>query len=123
MPRTLLTDELWSKLLIILLELGLYDKSNLRRTIEGILYRMRTGCPWRDLPASFGKFQAVYNCFNRWSKKGIIQGIFKKLSTDTDKVGVCTAKTEVELKLKIKIDKQSPNRKVKFLRKFTHKKL
>ena len=60
MPRTLLTDELWSKLLIILLELGLYDKSNLRRTIEGILYRMRTGCPWRDLPASFGKFQAVY---------------------------------------------------------------
>ena len=46
---------------------------------------MRTGCPWRDLPASFGKFQAVYNCFNRWSKKGIIQGIFKKLSTDTDK--------------------------------------
>lgn len=85
MPRTLLTDELWSKLLIILLELGLYDKSNLRRTIEGILYRMRTGCPWRDLPASFGKFQAVYNCFNRWSKKGIIQEIFKKLSTDTDK--------------------------------------
>ncbi|EEV89734.1 hypothetical protein HMPREF0198_0136, partial [Cardiobacterium hominis ATCC 15826] len=70
----MLTDELWSKLLIILLELGLYDKSNLRRTIEGILYRMRTGCPWRDLPpASFGKFQAVYNCFNRWSKKGIIQ--------------------------------------------------
>ena len=52
-PRTLLTDELWSKLLIILLELGLYDKPNLRRTIEGILYRMRTGCPWRDLPASF----------------------------------------------------------------------
>ena len=82
MPRTLLTDELWSKLLIILLELGLYDKSNLRRTIEGILYRMRTGCPWRDLPASFGKFQAVYNCFNRWSKKGIIQEIFKKLSTE-----------------------------------------
>ena len=60
MPRTLLTDELWSKLLIILLELGVYDKSNLRRAIEGILYRMRTGCPWHDLPASFGKFQAVY---------------------------------------------------------------
>ena len=63
MPRTLLTDELWSKLLIILLELGLYDKSNLRRTIEGILYRMRTGCPWRDLPASFGvmdKFHAFF---------------------------------------------------------------
>jgi len=48
MPRTLLTDELWSKLLAILLEFNLYDKPNLRSTIEAILYRMRTGCPWRD---------------------------------------------------------------------------
>ena len=45
MPRTLLTDELWSKLLAILLEFNLYDKPNLRSTIEAILYRMRTGCP------------------------------------------------------------------------------
>ena len=85
MPRTLLTDEYWPKLLAILLELGLYDKPNLRNVIEGILYRMRTGCPWRDLPASFGKFQAIYNCFNRWSKKGIIHNIFKILSADADK--------------------------------------
>ena len=82
MPRTLLTDELWSKLLVILLELGLYDKPNLRKTIEGILYRMRTDCPWRDLPAAFGKFQAVYNCFNRWSKKGIFQGWCPKMYAD-----------------------------------------
>ena len=85
MPRTLLTDEYWPKLLAILLELGLYDKPNLRNVIEGILYRMRTGCPWRDLPASFGKCQAIYNCFNRWSKKGIIHNIFKILSADADK--------------------------------------
>ena len=85
MPRTLLTDEYWPKLLAILLELGLYDKPNLRNVIEGILYSMRTGCPWRDLPASFGKFQAIYNCFNRWSKKGIIHNIFKILSADADK--------------------------------------
>ena len=85
MPRTLLTDELWSKLLAILLEFNLYDKPNLRSTIEAILYRMRTGCPWRDLPAAFGKFQVVYKCFNRWSKQGIFQKIFKRLSADADK--------------------------------------
>ena len=59
MPRTLLTDEYWSKLLVILLELGLYEKPNLRNVIEGILYRMRTGCPWRDyrpLSANFRLF-------------------------------------------------------------------
>ena len=51
--------------LVILLELGLYDKPNLRNVIEGIPYRMRTSSPWRDLLASFGKFQAIYNRFNR----------------------------------------------------------
>jgi len=85
MPRTLLTDELWSKLLAILLEFNLYDKPNLRRTIEGILYRMRTGCPWRNIPATFGKFPTIYSCFNRWSKKGIFQKILKRLSADADK--------------------------------------
>ena len=42
---------------------------------------------------------------------------------EAESVGVYRAKTEAELKLKMKIDKQSPNKKVKFLRKFTHKKL
>ena len=69
----------------MLIKLGLDDKPNLRKTFEGILYRMRTGCPWRDLPAAFGKFQAVYKCFNRWSKQEIIQKIFKRLSADADK--------------------------------------
>ena len=85
MPRTLLTDELWSKLLAILLEFNLYDKPNLRSTIEAILYRMRTGCPWRNIPATFGKFPTIYSCFNRWSKKGIFQKILKRLSADADK--------------------------------------
>ena len=85
MPRTLLTEELWSKLLAILLEFNLYDKPNLRSTIEAILYRMRTGCPWRDIPATFGKFPTIYSCFNRWSKKGIFQKILKRLSADADK--------------------------------------
>jgi hypothetical protein len=42
---------------------------------------------------------------------------------EAESVGVYRAKTEAELKLKMKIDKQSPKKKVKFLRKFTHKKL
>ena len=85
MPRTLLTDELWSKLLAILLEFNLYDKPNLCSTIEAILYRMRTGCPWRDIPATFGKFPTIYSCFNRWSKKGIFQKILKRLSAEADR--------------------------------------
>ena len=58
MARLMLTYEHWSKLRIIVREHGIYDKPNLRKTVEGILYRMRIGCPWRDLP-SFFDFKAL----------------------------------------------------------------
>lgn len=57
MPGTMLTDECWSKLRTIMLAARVYDKSGLRLTVEGILYRMRTGCPWRDLPSEFGPLE------------------------------------------------------------------
>nr|VFK03249.1 MAG: Putative transposase of IS4/5 family (DUF4096) [Candidatus Kentron sp. H]VFK06241.1 MAG: Putative transposase of IS4/5 family (DUF4096) [Candidatus Kentron sp. H] len=50
MPRFMLKDETWSKLRSMMLRHRIYDKENLRLVTEGILYRMRTGCPWRDLP-------------------------------------------------------------------------
>ncbi|SDX28881.1 transposase, partial [Nitrosomonas communis] len=54
MPRMMLNDEYWSKLEKILLQESIDNKRNLRMTVEGILYRMRVGCPWRDLPRVFG---------------------------------------------------------------------
>ncbi len=53
-------------------------------TFEGILYRMRTGCPWRDLPEEFGKWNTLFKRFNAWSKKGIFDLLFKLLSDNTD---------------------------------------
>lgn len=84
MSRLMLTDELWSKLKLIMLESNIYSKKELRLTIEGILYRMRTGCPWRDIPEYFGKWNTVYKRFNEWSKKGKTMEIFQKLSQDAD---------------------------------------
>lgn len=60
MVRLMLSDELWSKLRTIMRQNGVYDKSNLRLTVEAILYRMRVGCPWRDLPVFFGKWNSIY---------------------------------------------------------------
>mgnify|MGYP003399043987 FL=1 len=60
MPRTMLKDEQWMKLKAILLQIGIYLKPKLRLTVEGIIFRLRTGCPWRDLPAEFGDWQNVY---------------------------------------------------------------
>ncbi|WP_139016273.1 MULTISPECIES: transposase, partial [unclassified Pseudoalteromonas] len=34
----------------------IYNKPDHRKTLEGILYKMRTGIPWRDLPSDFGRW-------------------------------------------------------------------
>ena len=67
MARLMLSDELWSKLRAIMRQHGIYDKSNLRLMVEAMLYRLRVGCPWRDLPAEFGSWNSIYQKFNRWS--------------------------------------------------------
>lgn len=84
MPRHMLSDELWTKLLKILLQLNVYFNRGLRETIEGILYRIRTGVPWRDLPADFGKWNSVYKRFNTWSRKGVWSRLFDTLVADPD---------------------------------------
>ncbi len=84
MPRLLLSDELWSKLKGILLQLGVYDKSNLRLMVEGMLYRLRTGLPWRDLPDYFGRWNSLYKKFNAWSVKGIWMKVFNFLVVEPD---------------------------------------
>ena len=84
MPRFMLTDEHWSKLRPILLDAGIYDKSKLRLTVEGILYRMRVGCPWRDLPKEFGNWNAIFKRFNDGSSSGKLEAVFKILSSEPD---------------------------------------
>ena len=79
MLRLMLNDELWFKLREIMLQHGIYDKPNLRMIIEAMLYRMRVGCPWRDLPSDFGCWNSIYQQFNRWSFKNKLMRIFKTL--------------------------------------------
>lgn len=67
MPRLMLSDELWSKLKGMMLQESIYNKRDLRMVVEGMLYRLRVGCAWRDLPTCFGRWNSVYKKFNEWS--------------------------------------------------------
>ena len=51
-----------------------------RRIISGIVYMLRSGARWRDCPAAYGPYTTVYNRFNRWSKQGVWEAIFRVLS-------------------------------------------
>src|ERR1700687_2277747 len=55
-----------------------------RLFVEAVLWIARTGSPWRDLPAEFGKWFSVYTRFWRWSQKGVWERVFKALSDDPD---------------------------------------
>ncbi|MBD1581588.1 IS5 family transposase [Pseudoalteromonas sp. S16_S37] len=85
MPRMMLTDTTWEYLKEILHATGrVYNKYEHRMTMEGILFRMRTGIQWRDLPREFGLWNSVFRRFNLWSKKGVLQKLFETLASLSD---------------------------------------
>ena len=43
----------------------------LGQVLNGIFYILRTGSPWRDLPARYGPHTTVYNRYSRWAKQGV----------------------------------------------------
>jgi transposase len=58
-----------------------------RLFIDAVLYRAKTGIPWRDLPERFGPWKSVYNRFANWADRGIWEFIFKELRFEHDEVG------------------------------------
>ena len=46
-------------------------KADNRRFVNAVLWIGRTGCPWRDLPARFGKWNSVWRRFRRWAAAGV----------------------------------------------------
>ena len=55
-----------------------------RLFVEAVLYRYRTGIPWRDLPPRFGDWKNVHRRFSRWAESGVWQRVFQHLATDAD---------------------------------------
>ncbi len=77
-----LSDREWERIKDLLPgksgDVGVTAKNN-RQFINAVIWIDRTGAPWRDLPEYYGKWNTVYQRFNRWSKKGIWEKIFEQL--------------------------------------------
>ena len=55
-----------------------------RLFLEAVLWRVRVGGPWRDLPPGFGEWNSVFRRFRRWAERGVFQRIFEVVSGDSD---------------------------------------
>lgn len=89
--RYLITDELWAIMEPMILQARRHKGGHPpavpdRLFFEALLYWARTGIPWRDLPAEFAAWDAIYNRFRRWVASGDMKRLFEAM-TDQPQFG------------------------------------
>jgi transposase len=87
LDRLVLNDAAWDRISLLIIgrldQRGSTGRDN-RMFVEGVLWIVRTGSPWRDLPEVFGEWNSVFRRFSRWSRKGVWWRIFEAMSDDPD---------------------------------------
>jgi len=85
-------DALWERVLPILLAFWPAKPTgrkvaDWRRALNGILFRLRSGCQWDQLPRHFGAKSTVHDWFQRWCKGGVMEQIWAALVEECDELG------------------------------------
>lgn len=86
MRRHELTSKEWRAIKRLLLRAGpgRPPKVSDRRFLNAVLWKVRTGVPWRDLPPRFGKWKTIYSRFRRWAVAERFKALFEALQIDVD---------------------------------------
>jgi transposase len=84
-----LTDRAWAELAPLLPKNGGRGQPwrDHRQVIDAILWKLRTGAPWRDLPERYGPWRTVYARFVRWQRDGTWDRLLAHVQTKSDAVG------------------------------------
>jgi transposase len=81
MARLLLTNEEWELIADVFREPATTGRPrrDARTVLDGILWVLRTGSPWRDLPDEFGPWQTAWRLFDQWNAEGLLAEILHRL--------------------------------------------
>ena len=85
-------DELWAQIDPVLAELDPPKPTGRKRVdprkqMDGILFRLRTGCQWNHLPKEFGDDSTVHRTFQRWVERGVLERIWGVLVEGCEELG------------------------------------
>jgi putative transposase len=87
LDRLILRDDQWDRMSRHIIgderTRGSSGRDN-RMFVEAVLWVVRTGSPWRDLPDVFGSWNSAFRRFSRWSRKEVWWRIFAAMSDDED---------------------------------------
>ena len=84
-----LTDRAWAVIAPLLPAGGGRGKpwADHRRVLNGIVWKLRTGSPWRDLPERYGSWQTCHARLVRWQRDGTWDRLLTHAQTESDAVG------------------------------------
>ncbi len=85
-------DELWVKVEPLIMELDPPKKTGRKRiearaALDGILFRLRTGCQWNYLPAEYGDDSSIHRTFQRWVQVGLFEALWSELLLECEELG------------------------------------
>jgi transposase len=82
MGRGDISDEHWSLIAAFLPAergRGCRPSHDNRRFFNGMMFALRTGIPWRDLPSDYGHWNSIFRRFRRWCEQGIFDALLETL--------------------------------------------
>lgn len=87
MEKIYLNSKAWSKIFAQLKQQkGIYvgNEQKTKKFVRGVLWVLRTGAQWCELPKRYGAYKSVHKRFNAWSQKGVWESLLSGLSQDVD---------------------------------------
>ena len=86
-------DDLWARIEPVLTAdwqphpQGGHPHADWRRIVNGIIYRLRSGCQWNRLPKEFGDDSTMHRWFQRWCRRGVLKALWATLVAECAELG------------------------------------
>ena len=85
-------DEMWERIEPVIAQMDPPKKTGRKRAdprkiLDGLIFRMRSGCQWNLLPKRFGDDSTIHRTFQRWIERGVLDAIWVTFIDECEELG------------------------------------